>query len=86
LATEANVLEMIYSFVIELDRVKDDGPLDEHIVRVADVLHSDQTLSDVAIGVDLAVGRVEFELGAVGVSPNDASKTVWDALMRALKA
>ncbi len=80
------MLEMIYSFLIELDRVNEDGPLEEHIERVADVLHSDPTLSDVAIGVDLAVGRVEFELGAVGLSPGDASKTVWDALMRALKA
>jgi hypothetical protein len=77
---------MIYSFLIELDRVKDDEPLDEHIERVADALHSDRTLSDVAIGVDLAVGRVEFELGAIGASPQDAGETVWDALMRALKA
>jgi hypothetical protein len=80
------VLEMIYSFLIELERVKDEGPLDEHIERVADALHADPTLSDVAIGADLALGKVEFELGAVGVSPEDASETVWAALMSALKA
>ena len=80
------MLEMMHRFVIELERVSDEGPLDEHIERVADALHADLTLSDVAIGADLAAGRVEFELGALGASARDALETIWTALVHAIEA
>jgi hypothetical protein len=86
MATEATVLEMMHRFVIELERVSDEGPLNEHIEQIADALHADRSLRDVAIGADLAAGRVEFELGALGVSARDALETIWAALLRAIEA
>jgi len=81
------MLEVTHHFVIEFERVGGGAPtLQAHIQQVADALHEDPSVMDVAVGANLAAGTVEFELGARGVSTRAALDVAWSALLRAFQA
>lgn len=79
---------MIHHFIIEFGRVTGDGPepFDDHLERIADILHADGSVTDVSIGANLANGTVEFEAGADAHSSADAVKIVLVAVVRAIQA